>query len=510
MRVHVLLGVLPSVLLFTGCPDLTDSAAPNPLPPLAVGDHLLAADRVTGELVRVAVDGGEIRSVSRQDLVGAPSLTTTLPQDRGALVLSREAERLDRIDADGLRTTYTLGSPFPALSVSPAADAAIAFFPPDTATTVFHNASEIAFIDLRDGVDPEEAVTRRSLASLGGAPTAIVPSPEAVGGRRFAFILSAEHVGILDLSDPSARERSVPLVSLTTGGIRTPRDVTFQADPDDDSLWAIVTTVEGNSVYALNVFASVATEAGEPAFDVRLTQLAGLSSGGEVAATTLPDGRIITVMSSPAQGTLTLTRLATNTSQVLHLSPGVDRVQIYSHEGRPHALVHRSGGTTFHVVDLAAADDAEQKSFRTRNAKRPITRIAPIDGTELFIAFHPGDTDAVSVIDTETDRVTAFGRTGAPSAVIISQALGRLYVLTHLGADDFLVSVDLMTLHPESSLIPGGAEELYVMPAVDTVATWSPRGGGTLVTWPSQATFLDAAVEAVGIFFHDAFERAGQ
>lgn len=491
-----------------GCPDIgaEHGDALEVLGPIAVGSHLVTADRASHELVIVDVDAGDAPSIARVALAGGPSRLEALPDGSGVLVLERDSATLELVDLPGGdRRTWALGAPFEALAIAPDASAAIAYFPPGSATTVFHNTSEIAHIDLDPDVPPDAAVTRRTLATLGGAPLAVLASP-LVGDRRYAFVLSTEHVAILDLHAPTTRERSVPLVSLNTGGVRTPRDIRFAVD--GDALWAVVTTVEGASAFALELTMADG-DGDEPPFKVRLNQLAGITPGGDLALVRLPDDdTLAAILVSPSLGAATVVTLHNGHSEEVALENGVNRIATYLDAGRPIAVMHRAGAKSFHILDVAALTDKKDKALRTRFARAAIRDLVAVPDSPLFFAFHDGTDEAVSVINADTDRITSFGRTGLVRSHALSEPLGRLYLTTSVGADDYLVSVTLPDLHPQSSLIPGGADRLLVLPDAMTVATSASLPGGHLVLWPADATLDDDALALPAYLLDGLLDRA--
>lgn len=512
-------GALGLALLLPGCPaDPADlEAVPAALGPMAAGDYLVQADPSTGSLVVIASELGRLEHIRRIDLDADPSLVVPVPGQSAALVLSRADETLDVVSLDGAdRRKLVLGAPFEAVTVSSDARAAIAYFPPGSATTVFYNDNEIAQIDLAPEVDPEDAVTRRTLASLGGAPSHVALSPE-VAGRRYAFVLSQEHVAIVNLDDPDMVERSVPLVSLTTGGQRTPTGVEFAVDraTGQDALWALVTTAEASSVYALEITPTeLPVTPGEADFDVRLSQLSGIGPGGTATLVTLADGRLASLATAPATGRITLTDLATATGEAAALSGKVSQLRLFEAPsedgGEPtlQALVWTPGDSKFHVVDVEALAAGDDKSFRTRTTREPFATVLPVPDTTLFVLFHGTADKGVSVLDAETDRVTSFGRTGAVRQTILSEELGRLFLLTRFGGDDFVVSVDLETLHPETALVPDGADGIALLSGVQTLAAFSSAIEGHVVLWPAGDTRTVAAQAVPGFLLEGLFQRA--
>lgn len=487
------LGALP------GCPDAGAPPEETTLGPVVAGAELAMADLERSELVVLTTELGEAADLRRVGLSEAPSALAALPDERAVLALSSEGASLDVVAMpEGTVDTYALGAPFEALSVAPDATAVMAWFPPGAGSTVFHNGNEMAFVDLERGPGDEGAVTRRTLSSLGGAPTSVFVSPK-VGSRRYAFVLSAGHVAVLDLTRPATRERSVPLVSLNAPTARTPVSVEFGVD-SGGTLWGVVTTQEAYSAYALRVAEAAPTEPEEPPFDVTLNQLAGFSPGGDVALVTLPDGRLVAFMVSPVQGSATLTELSSGASKSLSLGAGVNRLETYEDlEGRPVAVAFRAGATEFHVVDLAAIETKKDKSFRTRFAYDAIDSLLPVPGTALFFAFHPSTSRAVSVIDADTDRITPFEQTGFVRQVVLDESLGRVYLLTRLASVDYLVSVQLDNLHPQRATIHDGAERILLSPSGQTVIAVSDLPGGRYTLWPALAT-SDEHARAVPAF----------
>ncbi|MFT7580149.1 MAG: hypothetical protein ACI9MR_001816 [Myxococcota bacterium] len=519
-RAVAALVCLPLFAPLPACPNLDHQVESDVLGPVVAGDQLLFADRFSQELIALTLADGDATGIRRVALSGPTRTLAVLPDGSAALSLNATTETLDRIPLTPAGpssdvVSLELGAPFEALVVSPDSDAAIAFFPPGTATTVFHNTNEIAFVDLRPETPVEDAVTRRTLASLGGAPRSVHPSPE-VDGRRYAFVLSDEHVAVLDLSAPDTRERSVPLVSLNTGGQRTPLAIEFAIGTDNTGesvLWGVVTVAEDNAVYALKITPTLPTGPQEPAFDVQLSQLGGFSAGGQVTLVREPDGDLVTIILNPAQGMATVTKLSNGFAQSVVLSSGINRLDVYTEGDRPIALIYRQGSTTFHILDVAELRAKKDKAFRTRTARQPIASLLPVPGTPLFFAFHDDANEAVSVIDADTDRVTSFGRTGTVRQAIIAQDLGRAYFLTQLGSDSFLVSVQLDNLHPESSPIPGGADTLHVMPAAGTVVASrvdEATLGGHLVLWPALFTVGDASRALPGVLLTGLVDRAAE
>lgn len=491
------------------CDGLTppDMTAPAALGPLALGPSLVMGHPDAKGLVVLDLDAGEVAAVRRIPLGTTPSLV--LPArpdtaDTSALVLSKADRALHLVDtATGESRRLSLGSPFEGLVVSPDARAALAYYPPGSASTVFHNENEVAHIDLSPDTLPEDAVTRRTLASLGGSPRFIALSPR-VAERRYAFVFSDEHVAVVDLDEPARPERSVPLVSLTSGGTRTPTAVAFGVS--GVTLWAVISTAEASSVYALAITRSATAAPSAAGFDVNLSQLTGAGPRGAAALVTVPlptGDTLYSLTTNPATATVTLTDVATATGRSLSIQTGLDRLHLFESQGRPMALTWASTNPyTFHVIDLTAMARAQNKAFKTRSSRSPFSRLLPIPNSPRFIALHPDNDQGLTVLDTDTDRVTSFGRTGQVRDISISENLDSAYVLSRLGQETWLVSIDLKTLHPEVALAPAGAETLAVLTASDTIAAIAYPSGGLVTLWPASNT-SDAATRVIPGFLLD-------
>jgi hypothetical protein len=245
-------------------------------------------------------------------------------------------------------------------------------------------------------------------------------------------------------------------------------------------------------------------------FQVLLNQLAGLSPGGDVELMMLPDGRLVALLVSPSQGTATMTELRTGDARTVSLGAGARHIRTYREGDRPIAVLFDGSSSAFHILDVAAIEAKKDKAFRTRHATLPIEDLIAVAGTPLFVATHPSSTAGVSIINADTDRITPFGTTGIVKQMQLSQPLGRLYLLTRVQSDDYVVSVDLATLHPEVAVVPQGSDTLLVLEDALTVATYSDLPGGLLTLWPSGATVPEATHAAPGFLLHQALDRAAE
>ncbi len=491
-----LLGLLIALTL-CGCPQPGGDLARSDqiLGPVAAGEHLVYADTTRDELVIVALDAGDATDLRRVALDLHPERLVPLPDGAGVLALASADEALAHVDlATGATRHFDLGAPYDGLSLSPDAGLAMAYFPTSSKVPLFHNGGELAFVDLSTEA-AAAPVTRRTLASLGRSPHGVFVSPPWQG-RRLAFVLSDSHVAVLDLSAPDAPEHSIPLVSLGQADKRTPHHVAFAIDPATGVLWSLVLTLEGSTAYALRATPSTEGAGGaadSAGFQIVLQQLAGASPSGDARLVQTTDGTLLALLLSPAQGTLTVTELVTANSRVLSLAVGPSRLALYDDAGRPMAAAYRPSDRALHLVDLEAIATKKDKAVTTRYAESPLSSLTPIPGRPRFIALHPGSTNAISVIDAATGRITPFGQTGAVRSLTLAPDLDRAFLLTRLGATDHVVSLDLATLHPTVATLATQADHLLVLPDASTVAAVHLAPGGRLTLWPADAVADEAS-----------------
>lgn len=503
----------PVVLLAALCACVPDDLATLDgdarLGPVPVGDALAVGDPEAERLVLLDLDAGRVTRSRHLALSGRPTLVTALPTEGGAsqtvLALCPEAHALDLIDVkSAARETLDLGAPFPALALAPDGTRGLAYYPPGSTSTVFHNPNELAHLDLT--ATAETRVVRRTLASLGGAPTAIAISPR-IGDRRYALVLSDAHVAVLNLDAPARAERSVPLVSLSAGGDRTPTAVTFGLA--DDTLWALVATAEASSIYALAITATDATTSTAADFAVRLSQLPGFGPRGAATLVTLgTDAPALHALTThPTAGTVSLTNVATATGLTLSVEAGLDALLPFDASGTPMALAWRKGASRFLLIDLEALRRGESRAITTRTTRTPFSRLLPLPGGTRFLAVHDASSgDGVSIIDAETDRITGFGRTGNVTDISMIENLDSLHILSQVDGNTFLVTVDLASLHPEVTAVPGGGERLAVLPGADTLAAIAYRQGGLVTLWPLDDTSAEAALSVPGFLLEGLFD----
>ncbi len=503
--------------------------APEPAPfgdltlPAASEHHLVLADRAAKSLIAFRLEDGEVTLRRDIPLSGTPDGSPiAIDGSDTVLVLEPDARALDRVDlGSGDVTPIALGAPFTRIVLTPDGKAALAFAPYGDSAEAFNNANEVALVDLAS-----TQVARRQLASLGGAPLFVAFSPELdgpTGPRHYAFVASDEHLAIVNMAAPTMVERSVPLVSLTAGGQRTPTAISFGVQTNSvgaPSLWGIVTTAETTAVYALEV---VPLPGAPTDFDVHLVQLAGMGPGGAATlanlAGTASDGvtKLVVLATNPSQGTLTLTDLDTANGVATTLATGLDRIALFdTADGTPSAIVWSSyGGGTLYTVDLEALAAGRDRVATTHAIQYPFTAVTRIDQTALFLTTPRNPADPVLVFDAETDRVTPFSHAGRFYEASIDPAAGRLHaIVSEPDGASWLVTIELATFHTEAAPIPGAGSHHYrVARGAHTIATFAIGASGyfdasSVVLWPAD---LPAATEslALGSFILEGVFQGG-
>lgn len=492
-----------ALLSISACGD----AEPEPygqsiLGPLVAGSQVIFADRHADELLIVAVDDDGQPAFTHHAVDGEPDTVMLTVGEDAVLSLSAETGILTRVALDdGVVTSWDVGGSRTGLSLSPDGDLVMVHARPNEAGSVFTNPNEVAFVRLDIDADADDALVNRTLTSLGGSPEGVFVSPE-VSGTRYALVTSKNHVSVVSLSGPLPfGERSVPLSDLAGGATRTPIGAAFGEDPDTGDLWALVQTSQGASAFGLQITPTV------EGFDVRINQLPGVSPGGAVALTTLPDQGLVAVLLDPYSGSITRTVLSTGLGFTLDLEHAASRLRLLD---ATTALLWASDSVgSFHVVELDELETKKGKAVRTRFAGQQIQDLIVLPDGDGFVALHPGSQSAVSIVDAETDRVTAFDQTGSLEGASLREDAGQLIILTSRDGWAWLVTIDLETLHPTAVQAPVQADYLLALEPSGTLVTYDDTARGTLSIWPGGATDEVEPIVVIGLFFDGALERLG-
>lgn len=478
------------VLLLAPACDRDSNAYINAETPIAVGERLVVPLTEDGQLLVLDVGLQGVAGVRFDDLGGTLELVTPLRDSEALLILGTDDDdhdHLTQLPADGSTpTTWPLDAFMTRLALPPDEDVVVVWRPETSGDAQFINPNELVLIDLDSG-----DATPWTLASLGHDPSRVVVT-DVTGPLRYVFGLSRNHVAILGITpDGDIIERSVPLTDPAGGPTRTPIRLRFAEDPSTGTPWALVTTAEGNSAYALRIDASADD------FSVVVSQLAGISTGADAALVPMEDDALAALMLNPYSGAITLTDVATGVGTTVPIEGAPTTLQLLDRADGPYALLHGSDGLgTFHMVDLWDLAAVKGKAIRSYAASARIDEIFEAQGGASFVVFHDDDEAGVSVVDAETDRITTFSGTGRVGSWRLDDDQSGLLMLTHgsYSGSDSLVRLDLVSLHPESVLVEPGADSLHILEPSGTLITWRDSSDPLMHVWSADPTTSDPLV----------------
>ncbi len=327
--------------------------------------------------------------------------------DQEAMFWSLDTENMQ---ADAV--AYTIGSPFDRIAVSPDNTIAIAYFSaagPD-AEGFFRNPNELAVIDLTRPPGADNPVLR-TIRSFGSVPEGIALSPPMIvpgtgAARTFAFILSANNLTVLDVSNPTRREISI---RLDLGGAPViPKEVVFA--PNTAS--AYVRSENARDV--LQVLLQGATPTTADGNDFR-PQLAELGAGGgptDIAVYDDATGKRYILAATPNTSEIVVIDADTAQFRSVPVSDPIDRILLFPTGGSepPHKALFASIGAKMkrvHVLDLEHINDPlTQASIRRIDLDQAIRDVVPVPGRELAMLVHDDNRTVLGLLDMGTESTS--------------------------------------------------------------------------------------------------------
>jgi hypothetical protein len=130
-----------------------------------------------------------------------------------------------------IKQTYTLNEPLDQLALDPDNEWAVVY----GGSGLVVNENELLFVDLsKPGSDPS-AVGFKTLRSFGQSPDRLTYTEQltipGVDPRRFLIVERDEDIALVDLTNPTGDEITVPLPSADNGGVATSAQVAYGQDP---------------------------------------------------------------------------------------------------------------------------------------------------------------------------------------------------------------------------------------------------------------------------------------
>lgn len=461
------------------------------IPPVTTEDSLVWADPERDELLFVVP--GEKELDLRRVTVGDDRTRiawTHVTRDRTfALALTVPAsakeedvdEQLHRLAADGEGdpVTYDVHAPFTSIALSPDHRRAILYFGGDGGSEQLHNANQIAIVELNG-----KGVENVTLNGFGGTlrsvefPGQIVegqPAPITIGGKQHdvAAFLADSEVVLMDMNDPELDQVAVPLGA----------DIGF----------APTTTLlrPGNALYAdpaLFVRSSFGAEVGmltlvpEPEGSGFTAQIS-LIPVGQASDFIFYDSAevpyLITVDSNA--GELAFTDIRTQGGFRVPLGAAASSVFLRDAEAggalMRQAVAWAPGGAQLSTLDLGGIEDSLGRKPRHLKIETGIDDLVRLDNDRVLI----GSGNKLYVVEFPTEQVTPLSSQVAYDPRGSALVGDRLLLGT--AGQEWVSTVDLQTLNPESMLLDGTIQSFHYLPGPDRIVVThaDPAGHLTVV-----------------------------
>lgn len=466
------------------------------LPPVTTRDGLVWVDRGHDELVFVLPTGEDL--AVRRARVGdvhtqvAWSATT---RDRGsvlALTVPASAkeedvdEQLHRLAADGTgeAVVYDVHAPFSSIALSPDHRRAVLFFGEDAGSEQLHNANQISIVDLAS--DKVENVT---LNGFGGALLAVEFPGQLVEGERapitiagkqhdIAAFLAASEVVLLDMDDPKLDQVAIPLgmdigFAPSTTLLR-PGNALF-ADP----VLFVRSGTQGAEVGML----TLVDEVDGTGFTAQISLLSVGKSGSDFVYHDSGEVPYL-ITADPVAGALMFTDIRTQGGFAVALAASASELFVRDVvAGDPslrQVVAWSPGGKLLSTLDLGGIEDSLGRKPKRLNIETGVDALVRLDNDRVLI----GSGSRLYVVDFPAEQVTPLSAQ-TPYDPLGSALVGDRLLLGTVG-QEWVSTVELTTLNPESMLLDGVITSFHYLPGPKRiVVTHGDQAGHLTVVDPA-------------------------
>jgi hypothetical protein len=476
------------------------------LGPIALKTHVAYIDSALDRVVLVDVSGD--RPTVGHTAIGRRAMYAVASEDRHRLfVITRgeQAERTGEIDQPpmfwvvdaqrpGAAESYTIGSPFDRIAVSPDGRLAVAYYSgagPD-AEGVFRNPNELAVIDLASPPGPGNPALE-TIRSFGSVPQGISLSPPMVvpnspdgTARTFAFILSADTLTVLDASHPDRNEISI---RLDLGGAAVvPREVVFA--PATAS--AYVRSDHARDVLQVGLEAQTPDprNAGDNDYRAIVAELGAGGGPSDVAVYDETGGRRVVLAATPDTHEVVAIDADTAEFRSIPIADPIDRILTFPADGPPHKALFASLAAAMPrlwELDLDhLGDPLAQVVPVAITLDKPVRDLVAVPGRDLALVVHDDARTVLGILDLATTATAPLLGAGKLDSYDFSPTgdylIGATAGLPRVG----FVALD--NLHPTDFRLD--APPLHVLATANGkifVDHGGPLGHATIIPSPSAA-----------------------
>ncbi len=370
--------------------------------------------------------------------------------ERGQPGVPQESPSLRLVPADETKPVRVvpLGTRFNTLSQSDDGRFVLAHSGPtqgDLTADLLLNPNEIAIVDM-DAPTPK--AVSRTVRSFGSVPLGVTFSGELnlpEGPRRLAVVRSQGYVTIIDLTNPTRTEITVPLLLPDDRRVVTPTKVIFESKDKEPTIFVLASGAD--DIYALRLVAVPAAERSADGNDFRpvLSQLGAGRGPADMAIFGAEGQPRLLVVSAGSQDAYVIDARSSRSTRI-QLEAPANRIYLFEDtspaqptKSLPRALL-TGIGTEARVVSFLDLDQIEDLKQRNLETSRPLAapatdlRLFPLRGAAVLSHQGKGIGIGLSVIDLRRRSISPLGSQSLPGVVEAPAPSDKLWIAANPGA----------------------------------------------------------------------------
>jgi len=506
-------------------------AAPKPMSPAGIDDHVVLVDSARGEARLVDVSGApaaplivpivknatdvQARNAHSDELLvlcaGQPDVVGAAPERPGLVLLG----------ADGKSTPYRYDSAFDQLVQSADGRYAFLFYDPTNSSgNLLKNPNEVAIIDL-DAKTAQPAL--KTLRSLGESPHAVAFSdkPASIAGtdRDLAVVLLDRDFAVMDLSHLDRSEFTVELTKPGTSGVSADQ-VLFSTDEAQPKIYVRAEGTDDVFVVSLEPASSAGADAGaspnDNDFSLSFNQF-GMGTGAQPSDFALfQDGdKKRLLVTGPGNGTAIVVDADTGDTTTVTLPVPASRIHLFTgpkpSDATPstRALLYTPGSQDVVFLDLSEFGTMTNRAGNAEllTLSAPYEKLELLDDQTVMLLNQNNGLNLLKLGERVLSPITGPNLVDA----VPDLTAGKLWLAP---PGNYLGYLDLSDFHPNEMRLDDAIEHLVVVPsrkADHKVVVTHPSALGALTVLDAQdPTNLDAAYTVRDFLFQGVLQGGAQ
>jgi hypothetical protein len=463
----------------------------------------MAQDGVEVKKVFEARPGEEIISMQGgpDPQQGTQLFIMTTPEDPRETTIDEALFRVDPVT--GATHEFAIGSVFGGLSFDPTQRYAILYHQDSDATFSggLFNPNEVAVIDLQGlPATDNPRILSVGISGLTIQGVHFMDSLVVDGVTRQIVVFGADGViKMIDLTDPLASTVKVPLVNEDDPRSVVPIKIVARPADDAHDPMIFVLASESQDIYAISL---VPHPKGEPGFWASLNQYDGGSNPSDIAV--VEDGDIpLLIVASSSGSHVTVVDVDTADMFTLTLNDSPSRMLVREQEGSKEVVLF--GDNLSWIYFLAVDDLAIEKGSNLDEMIIPdgIAESSVLDVDRLLIIpYYETGLALLNLNEREVTRLTSQSGYDWTGATMFND----VFFLGQPGGDQ-IVSLDMVTGHPEPLILDEQVQRLDLFPQSNTGFVLHPTETGRGTLFPLDLPTRENAIIVDGFWLEGFLDK---